>query len=114
MWRAAGAGWSQHHAVAEARGNLRRLQPYSGARQSLCIQWNDDRRPNRSPPGATLAQSRDRILGGYMAEGETRGRLLRDGVPSLRMHGMDVAGAAIEKVPGLSGRADQLRDCCDG
>ncbi|WP_442482668.1 MBL fold metallo-hydrolase RNA specificity domain-containing protein [Aeoliella sp. SH292] len=47
------------------------------------------------------------VLGGFMAVG-TRGRSLEDGVPSLRMHGMDIpVRAAIEKVPGLSGHADR-------
>lgn len=47
------------------------------------------------------------ILGGFMAEG-TRGRLLQDGAPTLRMHGEEIpVRAAIEKVPGLSGHADR-------
>ena len=47
------------------------------------------------------------VLGGYMAVG-TRGRLLEEGAPTIRMHGMDVpVHAAIEKVPGLSGHADR-------
>ena len=47
------------------------------------------------------------IIGGYQAVG-TRGRLLQDGVPYLRMHGQEIpVRAAIEQVPGLSGHADR-------
>ena len=47
------------------------------------------------------------VLGGFMAEG-TRGRLLQDGVKSIRMHGQEVpVRAAIERIPGLSGHADR-------
>lgn len=47
------------------------------------------------------------ILGGFMAVG-TRGRMLQDGVPYLRMHGQNVpVRAAVEKIPGLSGHADR-------
>jgi metallo-beta-lactamase family protein len=47
------------------------------------------------------------IIGGFQAIG-TRGRLLQDGVPYLRMHGQEIpVRAAIEQVPGLSGHADR-------
>src|SRR5690606_28348038 len=47
------------------------------------------------------------VLGGYMAMG-TRGRLLQDGAPFLRMHGQEIpVRAAVENVPGLSGHADR-------
>jgi metallo-beta-lactamase family protein len=47
------------------------------------------------------------IIGGYQAVG-TRGRLLEEGVPFLRMHGQEIpVRAAIERVPGLSGHADR-------
>ncbi len=47
------------------------------------------------------------VIGGFMAEG-TRGRLLQNGVKTLRMHGQEVpVRAAIETVPGLSGHADR-------
>ena len=47
------------------------------------------------------------VLGGYQAVG-TRGRLIEDGVPFIRMFGHDVpVRAAVEKVPGLSGHADR-------
>ncbi|TWT46727.1 MBL fold metallo-hydrolase RNA specificity domain-containing protein [Botrimarina hoheduenensis] len=47
------------------------------------------------------------ILGGYMAVG-TRGRDLKEGAKSIRMHGQEIAvNAAIEEVPGLSGHADR-------
>jgi metallo-beta-lactamase family protein len=47
------------------------------------------------------------ILGGFMAAG-TRGRKLQEGATTLRMHGQDVpVRAAIERIPGLSGHADQ-------
>jgi metallo-beta-lactamase family protein len=47
------------------------------------------------------------VLGGYQAEG-TRGRLIEDGAPFLRMYGHDVpVRAAVEKIPGLSGHADR-------
>jgi metallo-beta-lactamase family protein len=47
------------------------------------------------------------IIGGYQAVG-TRGRLIEDRAPFVRMFGQDVPlRAAIEKVPGLSGHADR-------
>ncbi|MBX3432198.1 MAG: MBL fold metallo-hydrolase [Pirellulales bacterium] len=47
------------------------------------------------------------VLGGYMAEG-TRGRLVQDGVETIRMFGRDVPlRAAVETVSGLSGHADR-------
>jgi metallo-beta-lactamase family protein len=47
------------------------------------------------------------VLGGYQAEG-TRGRLIEDGAPFIRMYGREVpVRAAVEKVPGLSGHADR-------
>lgn len=47
------------------------------------------------------------IIGGYQAEG-TRGRLLQDGVKSMKMHGEEVpVRAVVESVPGLSGHADR-------
>ncbi|MEO1496353.1 MAG: MBL fold metallo-hydrolase [Planctomycetota bacterium] len=47
------------------------------------------------------------ILGGFMAGG-TRGRRLKEGAETLRMHGQNVpVNAAIEEVPGLSGHADR-------
>lgn len=47
------------------------------------------------------------VLGGFMAIG-TRGRLIQDGAPFIRMHGFDVkVRAAVESVPGLSGHADR-------
>ncbi|MCA9261217.1 MAG: MBL fold metallo-hydrolase, partial [Planctomycetales bacterium] len=47
------------------------------------------------------------VLGGYMAEG-TRGRILQNGSPTLRMFGQEVPiRAAIESIPGLSGHADR-------
>ena len=47
------------------------------------------------------------VLGGYMAEG-TRGRLIQNGVETIRMFGHDVPlRAAIETVSGLSGHADR-------
>ena len=47
------------------------------------------------------------ILGGYQAVG-TRGRLIEEGAPAVRMHGQDVpVRAAVEKIPGLSGHADR-------
>jgi metallo-beta-lactamase family protein len=46
------------------------------------------------------------LLGGYMAPG-TRGRLLFEGKPTLRMHGIDVpVRAAVARIPALSGHAD--------
>jgi metallo-beta-lactamase family protein len=46
------------------------------------------------------------LLGGYMAPG-TRGRLLFEGKPTLRMHGRDVpVHAAVARIPALSGHAD--------
>jgi metallo-beta-lactamase family protein len=46
------------------------------------------------------------LLGGYMAPG-TRGRLLFDGNPTLRIHGIDVpVRAAVVRIPALSGHAD--------
>lgn len=47
------------------------------------------------------------VIGGYQAVG-TRGRLIEDGVPYLRMFGREVpVKAAVEHVPGLSGHADR-------
>ena len=47
------------------------------------------------------------VLGGYMAVG-TRGRLIQDGVETIRMFGQDVPlRAAVETVSGLSGHADR-------
>lgn len=47
------------------------------------------------------------VLGGYMAVG-TRGRLIQDGVETIRMHGQEIpVRAAVEKVSGLSGHADR-------
>lgn len=47
------------------------------------------------------------IIGGYQAMG-TRGRMIEDGAPFIRMHGFEVpVRAAVEKVPGLSGHADR-------
>jgi len=53
-----------------------------------------------------LPDARNTIfLGGYMAPG-SRGRLLEDGKPFLRIHGRDVpVRCAVAKVPGLSGHA---------
>lgn len=47
------------------------------------------------------------IIGGYQAVG-TRGRLIEDHAPFVRMFGQDVPlRAAVEKIPGLSGHADR-------
>jgi len=47
------------------------------------------------------------VIGGYQAVG-TRGRLIEDGAPYLRMFGREVpVRAAVEHVPGLSGHADR-------
>ncbi len=47
------------------------------------------------------------VIGGFQAVG-TRGRLIEDGAPFIRMFGRDVpVKAAVEKVPGLSGHADR-------
>jgi metallo-beta-lactamase family protein len=47
------------------------------------------------------------IIGGFQAIG-TRGRLIEDGAPFIRIFGQDVpVRAAVEKVPGLSGHADR-------
>ncbi len=47
------------------------------------------------------------LLVGFQAEG-TRGRLLQDGVPHLRMHGRDIpVRARVESIHGLSAHADQ-------
>ncbi|MCA9101417.1 MAG: MBL fold metallo-hydrolase [Planctomycetales bacterium] len=47
------------------------------------------------------------LLTGYMAEG-TRGRRLKEGAKTLRMHGRDVrVQAAIEAISGLGGHADR-------
>ncbi len=46
------------------------------------------------------------VIGGFQAIG-TRGRMIEDGAPFIRMFGRDVpVRAAVEKVPGLSGHAD--------
>ncbi|WP_428308703.1 MBL fold metallo-hydrolase RNA specificity domain-containing protein [Lacipirellula sp.] len=47
------------------------------------------------------------IIGGYQAVG-TRGRLIEDHAPFVRMFGQDIPlRAAVEKIPGLSGHADR-------
>jgi metallo-beta-lactamase family protein len=47
------------------------------------------------------------VIGGFQAVG-TRGRMIEDGAPYIRMFGRDVpVRAAVEKVPGLSGHADR-------
>jgi len=47
------------------------------------------------------------LLGGFMAEG-TRGRILRDGARSLRIHGQDIpVRAAVVELSSLSGHADR-------
>lgn len=47
------------------------------------------------------------VLSGFMAAG-TRGRRLKDGEPTIRIHGRDVpVKAAIDEIPGLSGHADR-------
>jgi metallo-beta-lactamase family protein len=47
------------------------------------------------------------IIGGYQAVG-TRGRMIEERVPFVRMFGHDVPlHAAVEKIPGLSGHADR-------
>ncbi|MBA4105486.1 MAG: MBL fold metallo-hydrolase [Pirellula sp.] len=47
------------------------------------------------------------IIGGYQAVG-TRGRLIEDHAPFVRMFGQEVPlRAAVEKIPGLSGHADR-------
>ncbi|MDZ4817661.1 MAG: MBL fold metallo-hydrolase [Planctomycetota bacterium] len=55
-----------------------------------------------------LSDSRNTILiGGYMAPG-TRGRMLADGAPYLRLQGRDVPNrAAVARIPALSGHADR-------
>ncbi len=46
------------------------------------------------------------VISGYQADG-TRGRLLKNGARTLRMHGQDIPVLArVEEVPGLSGHAD--------
>ncbi len=46
------------------------------------------------------------LLGGYMAPG-TRGRILADGMPYVRVHGGDVkVRATVARIPALSGHAD--------